>query len=435
MMDEMECMKIQHELEAERLKQKQWQVAMEQLRETKEHAEREHQKYLEQIKEAACNARSSTTQDMLDWFKTQTDKLHKVGGGPDRPESEEEEKLRLEKEARDKEVKELQEQQEHIANRLAALNNQDTQTKNSQELLLEQLRSSMASKDTHTKTSQELLLEQLKDTLGGKKEEDPNKMLLKALITNQNKTAGEGGTNTLKLALINSIMGVEGNSMAEWLAGLNRQEEGESEIAKLALLGEGELAQKPPKARSGMLDKATTNIQQKQVWPQQNLGEDWADEEVEFKQIKFEHLVAGETRTIETCTDPAEILGRLRLLRRIAYMKLRGYEWPLIRKMYAAILTSIETKEYSWESNFDRFETILYRKMWSDTRTHHDNRNPERDVAGRKRFCRDYNKVEGCPKNSPHAAWFGCGPTAVKRTVYHFCAACLIRDKTTEGAP
>ena len=119
-----------------------------------------------------------------------------------------------------------------------------------------------------------------------------------------------------------------------------------------------------------MLDKATANIQQKQVWPQQNLGEDWVDEDVEFKQMKFKHMVAGETRTIETCMEPAEILGRLRLLRRMAYLKLRGYEWNLIRKMYAAILTSIETKEYSWESNFDRFETILYRKAAVDHRTH-----------------------------------------------------------------
>ena len=43
-------------------------------------------------------------------------------------------------------------------------------------------------------------------------------------------------------------------------------------------------------------------------------------------------MIAGETRTIETCTDPVEILGRLRLLRRIAYLKLKGYEWHLLRK-------------------------------------------------------------------------------------------------------
>ena len=187
--------------------------------------------------------------------------------------------------------------------------------------------------------------------------------------------------------------------------------------------------------KSGILDKATTNIQQKQVWPQQNLGEDWADEDVEFKQMKFEHLVAGETRTIETCTELTEILGRLKLLRRIAYLKLRGYEWHFIRKMYEAILTSIETREYSWESNFDRFETILYRKTWAEYKPqHHDNRQPT-ESGGRKRYCRDYNKAEGCPKNSPHVVWMGTGPSAVKRTVYHYCAACLVWDRQQKEHP
>ena len=109
------------------------------------------------------------------------------------------------------------------------------------------------------------------------------------------KPPGEGGTNTLKPALINSLIGGDSSNMAEWLANLNRQEEGESEIAKMSLVGEEEGGQRSSKVRSGILDKATTNIQPKQVWPQQNLGEDWADEEVEFKQMKFEHLVAGET--------------------------------------------------------------------------------------------------------------------------------------------
>ena len=149
--------------------------------------------------------------------------------------------------------------------------------------------------------------------LAGKKEEDPNKALLKALITGQNKMPGEGGTNTLKTSILNGLLTPEGtNNMAEWLANLNKQEEGESDLAKLLLMGEGE--PKQPKAKSCILDKATTNIQQKQVWPQQNLGEDWADEDVEFRQLKFEHLVAGETHTIETCTHLAQILGRLRLL-------------------------------------------------------------------------------------------------------------------------
>ena len=85
-------------------------------------------------------------------------------------------------------------------------------------------------------------------------------------------------------------------------------------------------------------------------------------------------------------------------------IKLRGYEWNLIRKMYAAILTFIETKEYSWESNFDRFKTILYRKVIVESKHHHGE---PRQGEGRKRFCREYNCLEGCPRNSPHPAWFG----------------------------
>ena len=66
--------------------------------------------------------------------------------------------------------------------------------------------------------------------------------------------------------------------MAEWLANLNKQDEGESEFTRLLTSGKEE--QKGGKARSGILDRATTNIQQKQIWPQQNLGGDWADEDM-----------------------------------------------------------------------------------------------------------------------------------------------------------
>ena len=320
-------------------------------------------------------------------------------------------------------IQEIREQQAELSRRLEQIQGQ----KDPQEDILTSLKKSVTGGPTHD--NQEVLLQQLRTALSGRKEEDPNKMLLKALITQQNKVPGEGGTNTLKPQILNKI--TDSKSMAEWLANLNKQEEGESELGRYTFTGEEEGQGKQGKARSGMLDRATTNIQQKQVWPQQNLGEDWADEDVEFKQMRFEHLVAGESRTIETCADPAEILGRLRLLRRTAYLKLRGYDWNLIRKMYAAILTSIETKEYSWDSNFDRFETILYRKVAIQ---HRPNLPDSRHQESRKRFCRDYNK-DGCTKNSPHPVWFRSGPNAVKRMVYHFCTACLIRDRQQREHP
>ena len=260
--EEAELMRIQHELEAERLKQKKWQVAMDQLQAAKVHAEEEHTRYLEEIKEAANSVKDNTAKSALEWFKQQADKLGRPSGAPE-PLDEEAEKARAEKEAREKEIRDLQDQQEQIAHKLAQLTGR--------------------TKEHEPRPTHDMLLEQLKATLTSKKEEDPNKMLLKALTTNQNKATGEGGTNILKPSLYNSITATDNGSMAEWLASLNKQEEGESEVSKLILAGEGDPTGKLGKMRSGMLDKATTNIQQKQVWPQQNLGEDWADEEVEFK--------------------------------------------------------------------------------------------------------------------------------------------------------
>ena len=218
--------------------------------------------------------------------------------------------------------------------------------------------------------------------------------------------------------------------MNEWLAHFNKEEEGESLL--FSKLGEVEGECRHGKMKSGMLEKSSMNIRQKQTWPQKNLGEDWAEEELDFKQLRFEHLVAGETRTIETCTEPAQILGHLKLLSRIAYLKLRGYEWPILRRMYAAIVTSIKTGEYSWESNFDRFKTILYSKTHTENRYRNDK---DRPTDKKQWFCRDYNKPEGCPRNSPHPAWVGSGPAAVKRTVVHGCATCLIRDRAVKPHP
>ena len=206
--------------------------------------------------------------------------------------------------------------------------------------------------------------------------------------------------------------------MADWLAMFNKQDQGES---KLYFDDE----YKSKHSRSGILDKSTSNIQRKETWPQKNLLEDWADEEVSFNQMTFEHLIAGEARTIELCTEPAQILGRLKLLRRMAYAKLRGYEWFLIRKMHAAILTSIEAGENNWDSSFDRFENILYRKL------------PQKNMAPpkelKKWFYRDYNRPEGCTRASPHKAQVGAA--GITRSVIHMCAKCWMRDKRERPHP
>ena len=404
-------MKLRNQLEAEQMEQAQWEMAIEQLKKNREQMMKEHEENMERIKNMSCDPRKESGQAVA-WLHNQ------LGKGTSEPsgdgEGDPHKKARLEH---------LYKQQEDIQKEIedisSGVGGNPPRGK--------------VQKDT---TEQEILMEQIRNTLAPKApERDPNRALLRALITAQNKATGYGGTSTLKPELLCKLAREGEFSMAEWLASLNKQEEGESEVHKLLnrLDDDSDCRAecRHTKMKSGMLDKSTTNIRHKEVWPQKNLGEDWAEEEIEFKQLRFEHLVVGETRTIETCDDPAQILGRLRLLRRIAYLKLRGIEWQLLWKMYAAILSSIETREYSWESNFDRFESILYHTALVNRSGDREHKPPE----GRKRFCRDYNKPEGCPKSSPHVTWFGTGPSAVKRMVYHGCATCLIRDKTLREHP
>ena len=420
---EAENMKLRNEVEEQELQKEQWEMAMTQHRQAREKMLEEHRKIMDQMKAMSQDAVARTGSQAVAWLQGELNGLN--GQASIDPEKERAEKAEREKALL---VQELQRQQEALQKQILDITN-----------------GTQGSSPSHhpnpstNNNSQEALIEQLTAALGGRDEErDQNKALLKALLTANNRTSGSSGTSTLRPELISKLTSPGEFSMAEWLASLNKQEEGEFDITRvLNKDDESDCRQecRHQQRKSGMLDKSTTNIRHKEVWPQKNLGEDWVEEEIEFKQLRFEHLVAGETRTIETCTDPAQILGRLRLLRRIAYLKLRGIEWHLLRKMYAAILSSIETREHSRESNFDRFESILYRKVWSERQMDRERESNNRPSEGRKRYCRDYNRPEGCPKSSPHMVWMGSGPSATKRMVYHCCAACLVRDKVPKEHP
>ena len=240
--EDAELLKIRNALEVEKLKQQQWKSAIAQLEEVREQAAQEHEKCMEQMKEFV-NSSKATGGGTLDWLKDQIEKLNlKDSTGEDS------QQLKA-KQEREEAIRELKRQQQDINSRLVELESGGPLTN--------------PSGGEPKEDSQEVLLQQLKIALSGKKEEDSNKLLLKALITQQNKTTGEGGTSTLRPATLNKLVADPREGMAEWLAGLNKQDEGESQL--FCLIGEEDPQNRPTKVRSGILDKATTNIQQKQV--------------------------------------------------------------------------------------------------------------------------------------------------------------------------
>ena len=315
-----EEMRLHNKVEEQNLKQRKWELAIKQMKVHREEVQKQHEKRLSDMKHMATEATENSSKDeAIMWLKSQLSKLE------DPKDTEAEETACREQEEKKKMIEEVRKQRDELDAKLAELTGRPT----------ERGPSPPAQPD-----SQETLLQQLQAALSTKGDMDPQKAILRALTTQSNKTQGPGGVHTLKPDLMEKLnTDLTGNhrlDMNEWLANFNKEDEGESLLRFANAEGEGEC--KHSKMKSGMLDRSTNNIHQKQVWSQKNLGEDWAEEELEFKQIRFEHLVAGETRTIELCTDPAQILGRLRLLRRIAYLRLRGYKWSLLRKMYCGHL-------------------------------------------------------------------------------------------------
>ena len=404
---EAEEMQLRNEVEEEQQKAKALELSLKHMKEARELALVNHEKNMAELECIATETKEKSKAEANAWLEAQ---IRKMKG--ETPASPEEEVKRKAEEEKQKKIADLRDQ-------LKLLTGEEVQ-----EPTVTPATSHMP------RDKQQLLLQQLKAALEGRG--DPQQDNLRALTVEANKTTGIGGTSTLKPDILSRLNPDTPSSMHEWLAQLNQQEEGEYLISLKN--SEQEDEGRPLKQKSGMLDKPTTAIKQKQVWPQKNLGEDWADEDLDFKQLRFKHLVAGETRTIETCTEPAQILGRLRLMRRIAYLRLRGFDWYLLRKMYAAILTSIETGEYSWESNFDRFETILYRKTQGESKIR-QNKQEDTTQANKKWYCREFNRGEPCNKGPTHTAWFGKGASAVKRQVVHGCATCIFRDNLVKQHP
>ena len=414
---ELEAAKLRNELQEEKMKQKEWEMAKDQLDREQSEAVKKHEEALIKIKEAAKKKlETEPINAALEYIKEQAKAST----------AEEEAKAKKQQEVADQLKALVAKQQEmtEAAREAAAGCEKDPQIQK----LLQQL-SMPETQEKEPQDEQAKLMEHLINTLQGKEQEtkaSKQKEILRQFLVESNKTPTTGGATTLKPDLLKKLTGESDTfDMTEWLAKFNRQnlEEGRCDTCQ---------DECKHHKKSGMLDKATTNIQHKEIWPQKNLLEDWADEDMEFKHMQFEHFVAGETRTIEVSTDPAQILGRLRLLRRMAYAKLRGYEWSLIRKMYAAILRSIETRENTWESNFDKYEGILfrrppYKREDRTTATSGTNNN-------KKWFCRDWNKGN-CSKNAPHKSWFGTGTSAVQRTVLHMCAICYMKDKAQKDHP
>ena len=185
------------------------------------------------------------------------------------------------------------------------------------------------------------------------------------------------------------------------------------------------------KIRSGINAKPTSSVQEQLRYPHFSLGQisGFIGMNLQFHNLTFEQFVAGEVATICNSINLAERQGRTELLQRITQWNLRAsISWAQVRNAYAHILRKIENRETTWEDDWDRYERLIYDKVITN---HGNNVRTQKQPSSIKKqnetvwFCKNYQKPEGCPKDSPHTGRIG----NQIRTMIHICATCWLRDK------
>ena len=195
-----ETMRLRNQLEVEQKQQEQWELAIQQLKQERDRINHQHEENMEKMKHMT----QAPADQAVAWLKAQLN----IAAEPPKEDTVKSAAL----ERLYKQQEELHKQIADITNGAADSHQNPGTMRRDQEALLEQISTTLAPKDT---------------------DRDPNKVLLRALLTAQSKTPGAGGVNMLRSDILHKLTGEGEFSMAKWLASLNKQEEGESDISRV----------------------------------------------------------------------------------------------------------------------------------------------------------------------------------------------------------
>ena len=173
--------------------------------------------------------------------------------------------------------------------------------------------------------------------------------------------------------------------------------------------------------KSGFLDKPRSQVLFKHKWPHMNQNPCYITEALSFNQLNFAQFVGGECRTIIKAIEPIEVLGRLKVLSKIAYLCDQCKNWDRPRSTYYVILSSIEEGEATWSSSFGHFDLMcpMVTEMRAENRVEKPPPSRAKSQPKRDYFCKDFQKGE-CTLNPPHRAWIRNS----FETIDHYCVLC-----------
>ena len=182
-----------------------------------------------------------------------------------------------------------------------------------------------------------------------------------------------------------------------------------------------------------MFAKHTSTIKKPQLWPHNHLDPHFISNMPKFQDISWDQLVAGEVAIILQARPHTQAMGRLHLLKQLAYWELCSGNLHKVHQLYMAMVRAIEEGESSWSSNFQLLEVLV---MGDQTRVAHKSSkqvfetNTESKESKNVLFCKKYqlNECQVKLKNNTHWGTLG-GKSGL---LHHMCATCLLKCKKSK---
>ena len=78
-----------------------------------------------------------------------------------------------------------------------------------------------------------------------------------------------------------------------------------------------------------------------------------------FQDISWDQLVVGEIAIILQVKSGTQAMGRLWLLKQLAYWELCSGNLHKVQQLYMVVVRAIEEGESSWSSNFQLLEALV----------------------------------------------------------------------------
>ena len=126
-------------------------------------------------------------------------------------------------------------------------------------------------------------------------------------------------------------------------------------------------------------------------------------------------------------------MGRLHLLKQLAYWKLHLGNLYKVPQLYMAVVRAIKEGESYWSSNFQLLEVLVMRNQ---PKTLHKSSKPifkahtESKEGKKVLFCKKYQSDECHTDLKNNAHWSTLGGKS--HLLHHVCATCLLKCKKSE---